>query len=730
MNRTECITILKQQNLNLIPLKKNDKVPLISWAEYQSKKYEGDIPEDANVGVVCGTVSDNTVVIDIDISDTRLIDKILPNAITRTLVVRTGKGYHIYVKTKKLPNTLRLQNHICHIDIQSNGTYIVAPTSIHPNGSTYDVISETTKIEIIDFQAIVENLEKLGFKPNQSNLQIGEIEKNGVSEGSRNDSMFRLACRYIDELDEQTAFATLETVNEKNSPPLDKKELRTIFESAKKYAKKVENNSKTKSPNILRLQKKAKGWVGEYFVESILVDSKPYFLCFDKSSKKLEYRESIDTEIYTLIPLGKDECGYFPYSFTSSEINELINTEISKEELLDSIKTIIDQFISLRELDKHLILGDTLLSYCLEWISTLHFPFFVGETESGKSTVLHLAKWLCYRCHLGEDIPMADVYNYLGSDEEGCGTIAEDEAQELWKNSEKIRMYKSSYAKGSKKARIVGVDSLGKHQVYYNTFCPKWFAGEKVPQDKGFLERMPIIHMTEGMPQSNIKRLSNDEVDQLNRLRNRILVWKVQNMNKGLARTDSGLTQRDQELWEDFLSVVNGTKFFDKCKNVVSYYTEQRHQAIKNSLEARLFGILVSKISENLELKFEDYWKFLTENNPELPGKLDDRTRKTFYAEEFNLKITPQVLARIFSDKFQATKKQTRTRNEHGTQSQVTTYLFNGDTLLMLAKKYGIELSIDNPAYVGALGSQGSQEGVNQVDHVNQPTSRNQILEN
>jgi hypothetical protein len=352
----------------------------------------------------------------------------------------------------------------------------------------------------------------------------------------------------------------------------------------------------------------------------------------------------------------------------------------------------------------------------------------VGETESGKSTVLHLAKWLCYRCHLGEDIPMADVYNYLGSDEEGCGTIVEDEAQELWKNAEKLRMYKSSYSKGSKKARIVGVDSLGKHQVYYNTFCPKWFAGEKIPHDKGFLERIPIVHMTEGKPQSNIKRLSKDEVNQLHQLRNRLLVWKVQNMSKGIERINSELTQRDQELWEDFLSVINGTKYFDECKNVVSYYTEQRHQAIKNSLEARLFRLVVDKIDENIELRFEDYWNYIIGNNSVLPGKLDERTGKTFYSEEFDGKITPQVLARIFSDKFQAMKNQRRNRNEHSTQYQVTTYRFDKDTMLGLAKKYGIDLPIDSPLYLRELGSQGSQS-VDQDDQVNESIgSQNQII--
>src|SRR5690348_16247945 len=98
--------------------------------------------------------------------------------------------------------------------------------------------------------------------------------------------------------------------------------------------------------------------------------------------------------------------------------------KMDREQLLDGIKSEIDGFISLSDIGKHLILGDILLTYCQEWINTVHYPFFVGETESGKSSALHLVKWLGYRCMLGEDVPQADVYNFLGSDEEGCGTIA------------------------------------------------------------------------------------------------------------------------------------------------------------------------------------------------------------------------------------------------------------------------------------------------------------------
>ena len=277
-------------------------------------------------------------------------------------------------------------------------------------------------------------------------------------------------------------------------------------------------------------------------------------------------------------------------------------------------------------------------------------------------------------------------------------------------------MYKSGYSKGSLKARIVGVDSLGKHQVFYKTFGPKWFAGERTPQDKGFNERLAIIHMTEGQPKSNIKRLSPEERVQLTNLRNALLVWKVQNISKGLETIEFGLTQRDQELWEDFLSISYGTKYFDRFKNVVNYYVEQRHNAIKNSLEAKLFKFVIVKLDSNLEIKFEDYWNYLTMDNPEFTGKMDERSNKTFYAEEYSEKITQHTISKIFDNKFQATKYVRVTRDQEKIQRQTTIYKFDKDVAITLSKKYGIEVSLDSPLYV----SQHSQQGQQTDDHVNQ----------
>ena len=498
-------------------------------------------------------------------------------------------------------------------------------------------------------------------------------------------------------------------IDENDESYLHCKELRhEILDMPKDSDTQAKEAKATKEKKVKQIYK-IKGLIGNGFVESVLVDGNPMFLAKDMNTKKIFVMDKIKLKNEIFKPLEKGQYGYLPYSFTSAEITKLSNIIISKEEVLDEIKGQIDRFIEAKELDKHLILGDIFLTYCQEWISTIHFPFFVGETESGKSSVLHLGKWLNYRCMYGEDIPNADIYHFLGSDEEGCGTIVEDEAQEIYKNREKIRTYKSSYSKGSSKARMLML-SHRQEQNFYKTFCPKWFAGEKVPHDKGFSERLAIVYMTEGFPQSNIKRVSKEEMNILNKIRNKMLFWKIQNIENELPKVNLDLKGRDQELWEDYLSCVNRTKYYEKCHNVVMFYVNQRKESIRNSLEAKLFGLLLEKMDENLEVNFVNFWQHITTENPQLPGSFKSNSQRTFYPDDHPSAITQYSVAKIVDYKFQG-KKTVKKFRESNVQRQKTVYSFKKEVLERLVQKYGITIPVDHILYVGQLHQQGQQVG-------------------
>lgn len=194
--RDQVIKELLGQGRNLIPLRHNSKIPAIKWESYQDKRYDGAIPESQNFGVVCGRISGNLVVLDVDIADPSLPNIILGSAIKRTLVVKTGSGgYHIYVRRKELPRSETLKGELGRVETKSEGTYVVGPTSVHPDtGKEYEIISDVTCIAEVDFEEdIFKNLEDLGFGRDRSGAGGRAVTKGNVKRGERHTSAVKYA---------------------------------------------------------------------------------------------------------------------------------------------------------------------------------------------------------------------------------------------------------------------------------------------------------------------------------------------------------------------------------------------------------------------------------------------------------------------------------------------------------------------------------------------------------
>ncbi len=248
MNLSEWVELYtKDFGFNCIPLKHQSKEPdVFSWKQFQGRQYTGSFKEGQNVAIVCGKIS-GIVVIDID--DKTLINEILIDENgkptfqdwkTRTLMTETARGIHIYVKPRdgKFPPTSKLiDGRGRGIDIKGEGGYVVAPPSIHPDGSKYQVISAVRTIAEIDVGAFIKFLQgKAGFSGGLRKAKLETVLGGGVGEGNRNDSAYVMA-RYLlnpmeGGLSDLDARDRLRKWNETNVPPLESREIDRIFESA------------------------------------------------------------------------------------------------------------------------------------------------------------------------------------------------------------------------------------------------------------------------------------------------------------------------------------------------------------------------------------------------------------------------------------------------------------------------------------------------------------------
>lgn len=129
-----------QQSWNIIPIKRNSKIPSIKWLQYQDEKFPTEhlqYYDGLNKAVICGHTSNNLVILDFDFEDNPYFQNILKSLKAfKTLWVKTPHGLHIYfyIKEGEIPDR-RTQikaklPELKAFDILGEGGYALIPPSM------------------------------------------------------------------------------------------------------------------------------------------------------------------------------------------------------------------------------------------------------------------------------------------------------------------------------------------------------------------------------------------------------------------------------------------------------------------------------------------------------------------------------------------------------------------------------------------------------------------------
>jgi len=143
----------KQPNTELLPRGSNGRR---SWKSFQESRpsvavirewFEKD--PDTGIGIVCGEVSDDLVVID--------FDGIRPpvDAFPETALAETpGDGLHVYARSRGQLKTRVFS----HGEIRGKGSYVVAPPSVHPSGRRYRWLKAPDEARLAPLEAVPSRL--------------------------------------------------------------------------------------------------------------------------------------------------------------------------------------------------------------------------------------------------------------------------------------------------------------------------------------------------------------------------------------------------------------------------------------------------------------------------------------------------------------------------------------------------------------------------------------------
>lgn len=226
--------IFTSLNLKVFPLKHNTKDGqlLHSWLNEASSN-EAQVREwlentSNNFGVCTG---DGLIVIDVDKKKSDLgINwlKMNYNNLPATLTVRTPSGgYHLYYHVvKSVSNRVSI---LPEVDIRGEHGYVVGP------GSTID--DKEYKIEsnkpIAEANGFIYN-----FLRNDRPVNY-EMLSSSINEGSRNNTLFKLACSLQAKgISDEAILNTIKLENDNRcNPPLTEKDIETLVNSALRYDK-------------------------------------------------------------------------------------------------------------------------------------------------------------------------------------------------------------------------------------------------------------------------------------------------------------------------------------------------------------------------------------------------------------------------------------------------------------------------------------------------------------
>ena len=238
----------------VVPLKAKSKQPAMAhglndWFDNPESAREvwTKFP-DFNIGIVCGAPSHGLLVLDFDVDEEREKDgyatlrawERAQGDLPETAVAITGSGgMHYLYRTNR--NTIRPSaNAELGVDVRCDGSYIVAPPSVHPNGNRYewqdhpdDVPIATADGAVYDF---LDHIQRNGGV-DETRKENGKFKLPEKITKDRNTTLHKYAShlRSIGRSDEEIMNTVMGANFMRCHPPLDEDEVRKLVKSACKY---------------------------------------------------------------------------------------------------------------------------------------------------------------------------------------------------------------------------------------------------------------------------------------------------------------------------------------------------------------------------------------------------------------------------------------------------------------------------------------------------------------
>jgi hypothetical protein len=638
---------------------------------------------------------------------------------------------HIFVITKgplkkkfsNIPVDGKRDENIPRIEVKSDGTCLVSVTpSVHEDGFKYEFIGDYRKFVddpiFHDKNVIEQQIDKICRKYNieylngdaKANQNYNPVLKNKqpIPKGERHNKLVSYAnsliARNYRTTNRNTIYDYFVVYN--NNPneveePLPESELKQIFNDSwnnitTKQTKQVQVERQNKKeevdkPTTTYQQKYSDSQI---LGEAVIIGKDPCFLVSDNGVITPK-KEILDGD-RIIKPFTSEMYINRPHKFESfSQVEQLI--EETKNQTLDNLYTLIKsiwkKYVDADNFQITICAADTIFTHFQDKIGLTHYLFFVGNTGSGKSNNLTIFQFLAYRNMTSTGLSYANIFQFLGSGDEGVGTICEDEADNIDEDNEKMKIYKDGYTTGRPTTKTD--TTYGRKQFKFNNFCWKAFAAERLPDSmkaKGFNQRILEIPCVYGFPKYDISEVVNpagdDEfqylLDELLEARNKLLIYRLQHHHERIPNIKVNLQNREKQLFKPTLRIFQNTNALDEILPVIADYVSKKRQANVNTLHAYLYEVVKNLFKEknSYELESSDIW---TSTIGGLEGSGITNKPMSYESAEFGT-ISQKLIIQIMKDVFGA-----RPPKHHGSSRKL---IFNKEKFEKIGQIYELNLEL------------------------------------
>lgn len=505
------------EDWHVLPVEPRGKKPLIKdWPRQASNDLDKinawwkKTPE-ANVGILTGSVS-GLFVLDVDAphggDDALRQLEAGHGALPKTLRAATGSGHHYYFRYPHNCDIKTSANSLGPgLDVRGVGGFVVAPPSVHPNGSVYKWDSSANYLDS-DVAEAPDWLINLCVRTNKPRPQTGNNDDVIFTEGHRNDNLTSLGgCMRDRGMSHEAIEAALIEENIKRcNPPLSEEEVRGIAASVSRYEPGVNQEDEAELQRLAKLSQIEYEHQRNKAAEQLGCRKKTLDEEVMKRRQGVKHVDTMDELIQGVTP--------WPEAVNASELLEEISNVIAK----------------------YIVLPDGAADVLTLWAAHAHvFHAFQHtpklnitspEPECGKTLLLDVLETLTPKALRTENVTTAVLFRLI--DKESPTLLIDEYDSFLKQNVELIGALNAGHKRGGQHFRCVGDSNEVKG---FKTFAPVALAGIRVL--RGPLGSRSIVIQLKRARRNEIKnQFDSRHVEYEQKLNRQLARWAKDNIEQ------------------------------------------------------------------------------------------------------------------------------------------------------------------------------------------------------